>query len=52
MSVLDTLGIKCIFSNPYYPQGKGRTENVHHFLKCTIPKFTYDSQVEWDDALP
>ena len=24
MSVFDTLGIKLIYSNPYYPQGNGR----------------------------
>ena len=24
----------------------------HNFLKCTIAKFTYNSQPEWDDALP
>ena len=23
MSVFNTLGIKCIYSNPYYPQGNG-----------------------------
>ena len=52
MSVFDTLGIKHIYSNPYYPQGNGRIENVHYFLKCTIAKFTYGSQLEWDDSLP
>ena len=25
---------------------------MHNFLKCTIAKFTYGSQLEWDDALP
>ena len=52
MSVFDTLGIKCIYSNPYYPQGNGSIENVHNFLKHTITKFTYGSQLKWDDALP
>ena len=52
MSVFNTSGIKCIYSNPYYPQGNGRTENVHNFLKCTIVKFIYSSQLEWDYALP
>ena len=33
MSVFDTLGIRHIYSNPYYPQGNGRIENVHNFLK-------------------
>ena len=32
MSLFDTLGIKHIYSNPYYPQGNGRIENVHNFL--------------------
>ena len=52
MSVFDTIGIKCIYSNPYYPQGNGRIENRHNFLKHTIAKFTYGRQLEWDDALP
>ena len=52
MSVFDSLGIKCIYSNPYYPQGNGRIENVHNFLKHTIVKFAFGSQLEWDDALP
>ena len=52
MSVLDSLSIKHIYSNPYYPKGNSRTENVHSFLKCTILKFTYGSQLEWDEALP
>ena len=29
MSVFDMLGIKCIYSNPYYPQGNGEDR------KCT-----------------
>ena len=52
MCVLDTLGIKCIHSNPYYPQGNGKIENIHNFLKHTIAKFTYGSQLKWDNALP
>ena len=31
MSVINTFGIKHIYSNPYYPQGNGRIENVHNF---------------------
>ena len=52
MSVFDSLGIKCIYSNTYYPKGNSRIENIYNFLKCTIAKFTYESQLEWDDALP
>ena len=50
--MLDTLGIKYIYSNPYYPQHNGRRENVHNFLKHTIAKFIYGNSLEWDDALP
>ena len=52
MSVFDSLSIKCIYSNLYYPKGKSKIENVHSLLKCTIVKFLYDSQLEWDYALP
>ena len=51
MSVSNTLGIKHIYSNPYYPQGNGRIENVHNFLKCAIAKFIYSSSLEWENAL-
>ena len=50
MCVFDNLNIKHIYSNPYYPQGNGKIENVHNLIKCTIAKFTYDSQLEWDDT--
>ena len=52
MFVFDTLGVKHIYSSPYYPQGNRRTENIHNFLKHTIAKFTYGSQLKWDKALP
>ena len=51
MSMFDSLGMKHIY-NPYYPKGKSRIEEVHNFLKHIIAKFTYDSQLEWDDAFP
>ena len=51
-SVFDSLGIKHIYSNPYYPKGNSRIENIHNFLKYTIATFMYGSQLEWDDALP
>ena len=47
-----TLSIKCIYNNPYHPKGNGRIESIHNLLKCTITKFTYGSQLEWDDMLP
>ena len=52
MSIVDTLGIKRIYSNPYYHRGNSIIENVHNFLKRTIAKFMHGSQPEWDDALP
>ena len=52
MSFFNSLGIKHIYRNPYYPKGNSRIENVYNFLKCTIAKFIYGSQLEWDDALP
>ena len=52
MTVFDTLGIKRIYSNPYYLGGNSRIKNVHNFLKRTMAKFMYDSQLHWDDALP
>ena len=52
MAVFDSLGIKHMYSNPYYPKDNSRIENIHNFLKHDIAKFTYDSQLEWDDVLP
>ena len=52
MCVFDSFSIKHIYSNPYYPKGNGRIENVHNFLKHVIANFKYGSQLEWDDALP
>ena len=51
-SICDTLGIKQIYNNLYYPRGNHRIENVHNFLKRTMVKFMHGSQLEWDDALP
>ena len=38
-TVLKQLGIKCIFSNPYRPQGNSHIENVHNFLKRMLTTF-------------
>ena len=43
MPMFDSLGVRCIYNNPYYPKGNSRIENIHNFLKCTTAKFTYDS---------
>ena len=37
--VLKPLGIKCIFSNPYRPQGNSHIENIYNFLKRTLTTF-------------
>ena len=50
-SVLKHLGIKCIFSNPYRPQGNSCIENVHNFLKRTLTKLLSSSDAEWDKIL-
>ena len=52
MSVFNTFSCNCIYSYLYYPKGNSRIENMHNFLKQAIVKFTYGSQLEWDDALP
>ena len=38
-TVLKQLGIKCIYFNPYQPQGNSRIENVLNFLKRMLTKF-------------
>ena len=48
MSDFDTLGIKRIYSNPYYPRGNTRIKNVKNFFKRTMAKFMHDSQLQWD----
>ena len=50
--VCKQLHIKRLFSNPFYPQGNAKVENVHNFLKRTLTKFLYNSNVEWDALLP
>ena len=38
-TVLKQLGIKCIFPNPYRPQGNSHIENIHNFIKGTLTSF-------------
>ena len=47
--VAKTLGMRHIFSSPYYPQGNGRMENFHQFLKSSIRKHVSHA-IEWDDV--
>ena len=51
-TILKQLGIKCIYSNPYRPQGNSRIENVHNFLKRMLTKFLSSSDAKWDKVLP
>ena len=48
MSVFDTLSIKCIYSNPYYPQGNGKEKkcNVHHIKPVSSLDVYVGLQVE------
>ena len=47
-TILKQLGIKCIYSNLYRPQGNSRIENVHNFLKRMLTKFLSSLDTEWD----
>ncbi len=49
-TVADQLGLKHIFSSPYYPQGNGCIENFHNFLKACIWKHLKCNELEWDDV--
>ena len=51
-TVLKQLGIKCIYSSPYRPQGNSRIKNVHNFLKRTLTKFLSSSDVKGVKVLP
>ena len=51
-TVLNQLGIKPIYSNPYRPQGKSRIENVQPFLKRTLTKFLSSLDAKLDKVLP
>ena len=51
-TALKQLGIKCIYSNPYRPQGNSQIENIHNFLKRTLTKFLSSLDAKWDKILP
>ena len=44
------LDLKQIKSSPYYPQGNGRIENFHNFLKSCVAKHVTNA-FEWDECL-
>ena len=52
ISTFESLGMKQINSNPFYPKGNGRIGNVHNFLKRTIAKFIHKSTLKRDNTLP
>ena len=47
--VAEELGMKQIFSSPYYPKGNSHIENFHNFLKTCIHKHVCNN-IEWDDV--
>ena len=47
-----SLGVKPIYSSPYYSHGNGELENSHNFLKWSIAKFLHNINLEWDDIIP
>ena len=52
MNTFKCLGIKTIYSSPYYPYGNGKLENSHNFLQQPIAKFLHNTDLEWDDVIP
>ena len=47
-----SLGVKPIYSSPYYPHGNGKLKNSHNFLKWSVAKFLHNTNLEWDDIIP
>ena len=47
-----SLGVKPIYLSPYNPHGNGKLENSHNFLKWSIAKFLYNTNLEWYDVIP
>ena len=46
--VLKQLGIEQIFSAPYYPQGNGKLDIFHKYLKLTLKKLCEKDPSNWD----
>ena len=49
-AVAKELDMKHIFSSPYHPQGNGRIENFHNFLKTCIRKYV-NTDYPWDKVM-
>ena len=47
-AVTSSLGIRHVTSSPYHPQGNGRIENAHNFLKNFIRKHQDVKKFPWD----
>ncbi len=41
-----------VFTSPYHPQGNGKLEAAHRFLKDCTWKWLQNCQLEWDEILP
>ena len=50
-TILKQLGIKCIFSNLYRPQGNSHIKKFHNFLKRMLTKFLSSTDAQWDRIL-
>ena len=49
--VMKQLGIERIFSAPYHPQGNGKLEVFHKYLKPTLKKLCAKDLSNWDQYL-
>ncbi len=45
------LGMRQVFTSAYHPQGNGKLEAAHRFLKDCVTKYMRMSHLEWDELL-
>lgn len=50
--VLKSLGIRHITSSPCHPESQGALERFHQPMKSMLKKCYFESQKDWDDAVP
>lgn len=50
--VLKTLAIEHLTSSPYHPESQGALERFHQTMKSMLKKYCFESQKDWDDAVP
>ena len=48
--VASTIGIKHVFSSPYYPEGSGHNANAQNFLKTYMQKHM-STELAWDEVV-